>query len=245
MNFHPFLDERDTALRRVFVAAFLIVLAKSAFAASPAEFVVRRANVITVDTNRPRAEAFAVTGGRFVAVGSDAEMAPFIGPATRMMDWAGKTVVPGFNDAHLHPVPVFPEDSRWAAVDCTPQKVRSMDELIAALKRKAEQTPAGQWVNGLRYQETKLGRQPTRYDLDRASTDHPIIILHSSGHESVCNSLALTLAHITRDTPDPPGGKFVRDAQGEPNGLLQEDAAEVVRSVSKRSSSEQHSWAAP
>lgn len=234
MNFHPFLDAWDTTLRRVFAAAFLIVLAPSTFAASPAELVARGAHVITVDPDRPRAEAFAVACGKFLAVGSDAEMASFIGPATRILNLAGKTVLPGFNDAHLHPVPTYPEDSRWAPVDCTPQKVGTMDELIAALKRKAEQTPPGLWVNGLRYQETKLGRQPTRYDLDRASTEHPIIILHSSGHLAACNSLALTLAHITRNTLDPRGGKFVHDEQGEPNGLLQEEAAEVVRALVRK-----------
>jgi predicted amidohydrolase YtcJ len=76
-------------------------------------------------------------------------------------------------------------------VDCRPEKVRTIDALVAALGRKAEGTPPGQWVTGSRYQETKLGRHPTRWDLDRASTNHPIIISHSSGHQSVCNSLAL------------------------------------------------------
>jgi predicted amidohydrolase YtcJ len=234
VNSLSFFRVRDSTLLRAFVACLLIVLARRTSAASTAELAVRRANVITLDTNRLRAEAFAVAGGKFVVVGSDAQIAPFVGPATRILDLAGKTIVPGFNDAHLHPAPIYPEDSRWAAVDCTPKKVRTMDELVAALKRKAEQTPAGQWVNGSRYQETKLGRQPTRSDLDRASTNHPIIISHSSGHQSVCNSLALTLARVTRDTPDPPGGKFVRDAQGEPTGLLQERAAGMVRSSIRR-----------
>jgi predicted amidohydrolase YtcJ len=109
-----------------------------------------------------------------------------------------------------------------------------MDALVAALKRKAERTPAGQWVTGSRYQETKLGRHPTRWDLDRASTNHPIIISHSSGHQSVCNSLALELARVTRDTADPAGGRFVSDERGELTGLLQERAASVVRSAGPR-----------
>lgn len=112
--------------------------------------------------------------------------------------------------------------------------MRTIDALIAALARKADRTPAGQWVTGSRYQETKLGRHPTRWDLDRASTNHPIIISHSSGHQSVCNSMALKLANVTRDTSDPPGGKFVRDERGELTGLLQERAASVVRSAGPR-----------
>jgi len=198
---------------------------------APAELVVRHANVITVDTNQPRAEAFAVAAGKFVMVGSDRAVADFIGPNTKVLDLTGKTVVPGFIDAHAHPNPEYPEDSRWASVDCRPDKVRTIDALIAALARKANQTPPGQWVNGSRYQETKLGRHPTRWDLDRASTNHPIIISHSSGHQSVCNSLALALAKVTRDTSDPPGGKFVRGADGELTGLLQERAAGIVRAA--------------
>ena len=190
-----------------------------------------------MDTNRPRAEAFAVTGGKFVAVGGAKDVAPFLGPRTKVLELVGQTVVPGFNDAHIHPSPVYPPDSRWAAVDCSPKNVRTMDELIAALGRKAARTPLGIWVRGSRYQETKLGRQPTRHDLDRASTNHPIIISHSSGHASVCNSLALALARVTRETEDPPGGKFVRDARGEPTGLLQERAAGIVRAAGPRSPS--------
>jgi len=221
-----------SALVLVLTAIGLVFSARSAV--EPAEMVVRGAHILTVDAERPKAEAFAVANGRFIAVGTASDVAPFIGPNTKLLDWPGKTIVPGFNDAHAHPNPIYPEDSRWAAVDCSPNGVRTIDELIAALRRKAERTPPGQWVNGSRYQETKLGRQPTRHELDRASTNHPILISHSSGHQSVCNSLALELARVTRDTPDPPGGKFVRDAQGELTGLLQERAAGMVRNAVRR-----------
>ena len=205
-----------------------------ALLAAPAELVVRRANIITVDTNRPRAQALAVADGRFIAVGSDESVRSFIGGNTRLLDLAGKTIVPGFIDAHAHPGPEYPEDAPWASVDCRPEKVRTIEALVAALKRKVQRTPPGQWVTGARYQETKLGRHPTRWDLDRASTNHPIIISHSSGHQSVCNSLALELAKVNRDTADPAGGKFVRDEHGELSGLLQERAASIVRSAGPR-----------
>lgn len=213
------------------VPVVMASVSASAASAAPAELVVRHANVITVDTNRPRAEAFAVAQGKFVMVGSDRSLAEFIGPATKVLDLRGKTVVPGFIDAHAHPGPQYPEDSPWAAVDCRPEKVPTIETLIAALERKAQRTPPGQWVTGVRYQETKLGRHPTRWDLDRASTNHPIIVSHSSGHQSVCNSLALALAKVTRETPDPPGGRFARDDRAEPTGLLQERAAAVVRAT--------------
>jgi hypothetical protein len=202
--------------------------------AEPADLVVSHTHVITVNAQAPAAEAFAVRDGRFVAVGKASEVAAFIGTATKVLELTGKTIVPGFIDAHLHPQAIYPEDSAWASVDCRPDRVRNMEELVGALKRKADRTIAGQWVLGSRYQETKLGRQPTRFDLDRASTNHPILISHSSGHQSVCNSLALQLAKVTRDTPDPAGGKFVRGADGELTGLLQERAASIVRSAGPR-----------
>jgi len=111
-------------------------------------------------------------------VGADEAVAPFIGPRTTVLDLAGKTVVPGFIDAHLHPRALYPEGSPWANVDCSPHKVRDIDELINVLKRKADRTPAGLWVSGSGYQETKLGRPPTRRDLDRATTNHPMLISH-------------------------------------------------------------------
>jgi predicted amidohydrolase YtcJ len=199
-----------------------------------AELVVSHAHVVTVDARQPGAEAFAVRGGRFMAVGSEREVAALVGPATKVMDFAGNTIVPGFIDAHLHPHPIYAEDSPWAMVPCGPARVRNIEELIAALKRKADKTRAGQWVLGSGYQETKLGRQPTRLDLDRASTNHPLLIRHVSGHQAVCNSLALKLAGVTRDTADPAGGRFGRAADGEPTGLLQEQAAGIVRSAGPR-----------
>lgn len=221
-------------LRQGALLAVLLLPLARVEAAVPAELVVRGANVITVSGPASRAGSFAVAGGRFVAVGDSETIREWTGPETKVLDLAGKTVVPGFNDAHIHPRPIYPEDSRWASVDCSPNNVRTIEELIAALKRKVERTPPGQWVNGTRYQETKLGRHPTRFDLDRASTNHPIIISHSSGHQSVCNSFALQIARITRATEDPPGGKFVRDEQGELTGRLQERAAGIVRAAGPR-----------
>jgi predicted amidohydrolase YtcJ len=223
------------ALRQWFPINWVLLvmpaLAGAADAPVAADMVVRNATVLTMDTNQPRVQAFAVLGGRFAKVGSQKEVEQWVGPKTRIVDLAGKTVVPGFIDAHAHPGPEYPEDSPWASVDCRPEKVRTIDALVAALKRKAERTPKGQWVIGSRYQETKLGRHPTRWDLDQASTNHPIIISHSSGHQSVCNSVALDLAKVTRSTADPAGGKFDRTEDGELTGLLQERAAGIVRAA--------------
>ena len=219
-------------LRGTFAAcAFAASLAASALAAAPADLVVRGASIHTVDDAQPRATAFAVTAGRFVAIGNDDAVAPHVGLATRVLNLTSRTVVPGFNDAHLHPRPLFPEDSPFAPVDASPARVQSIDDLVAALRRKAALTPPGQWVTGARYQETKLGRHPTRADLDAATAEHPVSLSHSSGHQSVVNSLALRLAGITRDTPDPAGGHLVKDERGEPTGRLQESAQRLVSGV--------------
>jgi hypothetical protein len=193
-----------------------------------ADLVVVAANIITVDGANPRAQALAVRNGKFVAVGGEAEVRALIGPDTRVIDAVGRTITPGFIDAHMHPSPTYPVTSRLGRVDLSPASVGSIDDLIAALQEKARITPAGQWVIGTRYQDTKLGRHPTRHDLDRASTQHPIRIGHSSGHVSAVNSYALEMADITRRTPDPAGGGFERDPNGEPTGVVWENAIQLV-----------------
>ncbi len=193
-----------------------------------ADLVVVAANIITIDSANPRAQALAVRSGKFVAVGGDAEVRALIGPDTRVIDAVGRTLTPGFIDAHMHPSPTYPVTSRLGRVDISPANVASIDDLAAALQEKARITPEGQWVLGTRYQDTKLGRHPTRHDLDRASTTHPIRISHSSGHVSAVNSYALEMAGITRETPDPAGGGFERDATGEPTGVVWENAIDLI-----------------
>jgi predicted amidohydrolase YtcJ len=210
------------------------VLLAAVPAAEPADLIVLNANVLTMDGKVPAAQAFAVRQGRFVSVGSNADIKPLAGPKTRVLDLAGKTVVPGFIDAHAHPRPLYDEASNWYVIEAGPPKVKSLEDLVAAIRRKAAKTPNGVAITGVGYQETKLGRHPTRQDLDRGTTDHPVVITHSSGHLSVCNSRALQLARVTRDTPNPPGGEFQRDEKGEPTGLLKERAAGMVRAALPR-----------
>jgi predicted amidohydrolase YtcJ len=199
-----------------------------------ADLVVLNANVITMGAVRPAAEAFAVRAGKFIRVGSITDVTQLTGRQTRVLDLRGKTVVPGFIDAHAHPRPIYDEHSPWYVVEAGPAKAKTMDDLIAAIRRKAANTPVGMLITGSGYQETKLGRHPTRYDLDKATTDHPVVISHSSGHLSVCNSAALNLARVTKSTADPEGGQFERDKNGEPTGLLKERAAGIVRAAAPR-----------
>ena len=210
------------------IVSFLLLVS----AALAADAIYINGTVITVDPSKPYAEAFAVTNGRFSAVGSTAEIRRLATPTTKIVDLKGMTVTPGFNDVHLHPAGVYDEDSPYYTPWLGPEKVHNMDELIAALKAKADKTPPGQLVSGTRYQDTKLGRHPTRYDLDKASTMHPISISHSSGHITVVNSYILNASGITKDTKDPPGGSFDRDPDGTPNGVIRESARRLLRRVS-------------
>jgi predicted amidohydrolase YtcJ len=232
-------------MKTAITSAILIALMFAVVLCAPAaefyaDLVVIDGNVITVDKNSPQAQAFAVKSDKFIAVGSTVDIKKLIGSKTTVINAEGKTVTPGFIDAHLHPGAVYSAGSRLSRVDLSPDSVKTMDDLITALREKAKLTPKGLLVSGSRYQDTKLGRHPTRWDLDKASTDHPISISHSSGHVSVVNSLALQNAGITKDTSDPAGGAFDRDDNGEPNGICREGAGSRARKGSRRSAGASH-----
>ena len=209
-----------------------VLLALGACQSGPdawADLVVLNGTVITVDDTGSRAEAFAVRGDKFIAVGPTSEIRRWVGESTKVIDAEGHTITPGFIDAHMHPRPTYPEASPLATVDLRPAGVGSMADLIDALAAKAALVPEGQWIRGVRYEDTKLGRHPTGADLDLASNRHPIYITHSSGHLGVANSFVLRAAGITRDTPDPLGGAFDRADDGAPNGVCRELACRVLR----------------
>ncbi len=185
-----------------------------------ADFVVTGADVYTVDDALPRAEAFAVKSGRFMAVGSSADVANLVGPGTETIDGRGTTVVPGFIDAHNHPT--YAGFRHLTQVDTN---LRTIDAIKSALRERASRTPPGQWVQGFLYDDTKLedGRPLLRTDLDEAVPEHPVSVVHRGGHTAVYNSRAFQLAGITAETPDPPGGHFYREG-GQLTGKVAERA---------------------
>lgn len=192
-----------------------------------ADLILLGGTVITIDSKRPRAQAVAVRGGRILAVGSDSEIRTLRGPRTEVLELNGRTLVPGFNDAHNHMIG-FGLQQRMVMVKYP--AVKTVDELIAALRERAAVAAPGAWVMGAGYDNNKLpgSAHPTRQDLDRVSTDHLVYVRHTSGHMCVVNSKVLAMAGVTRETPDPDGGQIVRDASGEPTGLLQENAQGLV-----------------
>jgi predicted amidohydrolase YtcJ len=193
---------------------------------APADLVLTNGNIITLRAPGDRAQAVAISGTLIEAVGDVTSIQAYIGPNTKVIDLHGKTVVPGFNDVHQHPFPIYTWDKPYASLEL--DTVSSMASLIDLLRRKAAITPKGMMIRGSRYNEYRLGHQPTREYLDQASTDHPILISHASGHLSAANSYLLRISHIDRDSRDPPGGALERDANGDPDGIIKESAGRLL-----------------
>ena len=184
--------------------------------------ILVNANVLTMDSASPRAEAVAISGDRIVAVGSNADIRRLAARDAKIIDCQGQTLLPGFNDAHIH-LPGLAR--RLTDLDCSPLQAPSIVALQTLIRGRAENLPSGAWVRGFGYDDLQLSerRHPDRHDLDAASPRHPVWLQHRSGHASVLNSRALELATVHRETPDPPGGVIERDDKtGEPTGILLE-----------------------
>ncbi len=187
--------------------------------------------ILTMDSENRVVEALAVDGDRVAAAGSEAELRGWAREHdARIVDLAGQALLPGFIDAHGH-FPGAGITAVFADLNSPPiGTAERIDDVVALLAAQAKDTAAGEWVVGLGYDDTLLeeGRHPTRADLDRASTEHPILAVHVSGHLAVTNSAGLREAGYDRETPDPEGGLIRRDASGEPDGVLEETAMEPV-----------------
>jgi len=187
---------------------------------SPADLILHNANIITLDESKPGAAAVAVRGQRIAAVGTDSDILFHKGPKTQIIDCQGKAVVPGFNDAHCHPIALA---AGLLSVDCGPASVRSIRDIQEAIRQRASQTQEGNWIRATGYNEFYLAekRHPNRRDLDQAAPEHPVKLSHRSGHACVLNTRALELLGISSETEEPEGGMMERDLEtGEPNGLL-------------------------
>jgi hypothetical protein len=185
-----------------------------------ADLILKNANVITMVPACPVAKLVAIKGNRILLVAGNEGLEQVKGAKTRIIDCHGKAVVPGFNDAHCH---IFAFIRKLRSLDLSPSSVSSIADMKAAIRRHARSIPPGSWLTGTDYNEFYLAekRHPNRWDIDEAAPQHPVVISHRSLHACVLNSLALSLAGITRETPEPPGMLIDRDLDtGEPSGLL-------------------------
>jgi predicted amidohydrolase YtcJ len=192
------------------------------------DLILYNGNFWTVNPQQPRAEAVAISRGRFLAVGSNEDVLRLAAGTSRKIDLGLKTVLPGFIDAHCHPA--VSGRMHLRQVDCD---LRSISAIQAALRERASKTAADQWVLGFKYDDTKTsdGRMLTIKDLDEAVPDHPVFISHRGGHVDFANSMAFKAAGVNRDTPDPTGGSFERDPSGEFTGRVIERAAAAFNKV--------------
>lgn len=193
---------------------------------SPADLVLINGGIYTVDPERSWAQAAAVRDGVFVAIGTNKDIEPLLGPATRVIDLEGRMALPGFHDAHVHPD--LGGDQLMA---CEVQLLTSVDAIIERLSACAVELDEG-WLEGYGFDLSLFGENgPHKSMLDGISLTRPIIVWGEDGHSLWVNSVALELAGITADTPDPPLGVIERDADGSPSGTLRETAQEIVRAT--------------
>jgi predicted amidohydrolase YtcJ len=195
----------------------------------PADIVFLNGTVLTMDDAQPSAEAVALIGNRIARVGTNEDVRAEVGSDTRVIDLGGRTLLPGFNDNHTHPISY---GIGLSQIDARPSTQPTLTGLLEAF-RAAAAGPAGSrgdWLLGRGYDDTRLDvlRHPTRYELDAVTGGRPAWLVRTCGHLAVANSAALQVAGITRDTPDPQGGEIVRDEHGEPTGLLAETAMSLV-----------------
>jgi predicted amidohydrolase YtcJ len=204
-----------------------------------ADLILFNGKVVTVDKDGSEVEAVAVKEGRIIMVGKSSDVLKLSREDTVQLDLGGNLLLPGFIDTHEH---CIRRGLQLDWVNCGSPPMKSLEEVVEALREKAESKPEGEWVIGSWFDESQWEdkRFPNRYDLDRASTSHPIYLGRAGGHNSVANSLALEMAGISKDTPQPSGGNIERDENGEPTGRLDEIAAmDMVRGIIPKPSQEE------
>ncbi|HEU0106112.1 MAG TPA: amidohydrolase [Vicinamibacteria bacterium] len=222
------------------VLAVLAVLpvARAQTQVEPATLVLRNGLIATVDDARPQAQALAARGDTLVAVGSNEDIARYVGPKTRVIDLQGRRAVPGFIESHGHFTGVG--DAR-IVLNLT--RVKNWDEIVAMVKDAAGKARPGEWMRGRGWHQEKWDRRPqpavegfpTHASLSAVSPNNPVVLEHASGHASFANAKAMELAGVTRDTKSPAGGDILKDAKGEPTGLFRETADGLLDQAYTRS----------
>lgn len=215
-------------MRKTFLPWLLLPALTACVSQRPADLVFRNGPVYTMATATPRVASVAVARGRIVYAGSESGLARWIGPRTRVIDLAGRALLPGFHDSHVHLV-----EGGIRSGECGLAGLATQEEVLAAVRRCAAQSPGGDsgsdWLRGGGWELPVFpGANPHRSLLDVAVPDRPAVLMGADGHSAWVNSRALALAGITRDTPDPPHGRIERDADGEPSGTLREDAVGLL-----------------
>jgi predicted amidohydrolase YtcJ len=201
-----------------------------------ADLVITNANIRTMDANRTLARSIAIWSGRIFAIGSDVDTKPYIGSNTRVIDAGGKTVIPGFNDAHVH---FMETGQQLSLIDL--RSAKSPAEFIQRIKDFAARLPKGRWILGGKWDHENWTPNdlPTAAMIDAATPDHPVFIDRLDGHMALANSLAMRLAKVDKHSKDVNGGVIVRDAGGNPMGIFKDAAMNYFSSAIPEASWEQ------
>lgn len=198
----------------------------------PATLVLRHGKIVTVDERTPEVQALAARGDTIVAVGTDEEIAPYIGPSTEVIDLGGRLAIPGFIESHGHFTGVG-----QAKMSLNLMHVKNWDEVVQMVAEAVKRAKPGEWILGRGWHQEKWDKTPepnvegfpTHESLSKVSPDNPVLLTHASGHATFANAKAIELAGITARTPNPPGGEILRDRRGNPIGVFRETASGLVR----------------
>jgi len=212
-------------MKRFFALLITLTLSALVLAQAPADLVLINGKIWTVDDKQPEVEAVAVLGNRIAAVGSTEEIRKWVGANTKVIDLQGMRVTPGFNDSHVHFL-----DGGMGLASVQLRDARTPEEFRDRIRDFARKLPKGRWIlNGnWDHENWTPSALPTRRLIDEVTPDNPVFINRLDGHMCLANSPALKLAGVTRETSDPPGGTIVRDADGEPTGVLKDAAMNFV-----------------
>ena len=216
---------------RAFLLASCVTLAATALSAQPADLVLRNGKIVTMNPAQPTAQAIAVRGERITALGSDQAAQRWIGPNTKVIDLHGMTAIPGFIEGHGHFTGV---GEFRMGLDL--REARTWNDIVDQVARAARQAKPGEWIIGRGWHQSKWTAAPSpnvegfplHESLDKVSPNNPVLLTHASGHAAFVNGKALELARVTAATPNPSGGEILKDAKGNPTGLLRERASGLV-----------------
>jgi len=229
----------------------LLILAVSALLSSGADLVLRNGKIVTLDPANPQVSAIAISGGKIVALGSDSDVAREIQSGTRVIDLRGRVAIPGFIEGHGHFTAIG-----QAKTELDLRSARTWDEIVAMVAAAAKEAKPGDWILGRGWHQEKWDTPPVpqvrgfpvHASLSKVSPSNPVLLEHVSGHAVFLNSAALARAGINSSTPAPAGGEILKDASGNPTGLLNEAAQglandAVQRDLAKRSAAQKNSQA--
>ncbi len=216
------------------LTAIALVAGSCSQAPPPADLVLLNGKIVTLDDSLPEAEALAATDGRITAVGNNEHVRRYAGEGTRVIDLEGRLAIPGFIEGHGHFLSIGA-----AQLNLDLMGTGSWEQIVAMVEEAAAGTEPGEWILGRGWHQDKWSSTPEgsvdgvplHAGLSAVSPDHPVLLTHASGHASFANARALELAGIGPQTPNPAGGEIIRDARGNPTGLLRETAQGLVRRV--------------